>query len=111
MIYQEIKHLEELVEKINNEHKHKLNNVSEPIFLTVVLSNDSKVDVEINKHEVKILKHLEHKKSDINNHVTISYKQLKKSLENKANIIRYLMSGKVRVKGNLKYILDVLSEL
>jgi hypothetical protein len=34
-----------------------------------------------------------------------------KSLENKANIIRYLMSGKVKVKGNLKYILDVLSEL
>jgi putative sterol carrier protein len=111
MIDQEIKHLEELVEKINNEHKHKLNNVSEPILLTVVLSNDSKVDVEINKHGVKILKHLKHKEFEIKNHITISYKQLKKSLENKANIIRYLMSGKVKVKGNLKYILDVLSEL
>jgi len=111
MIDQEIKHLEELVEKINNEHKHKLNNVSDPIFLTVVLSNASKVDVEINKHGVKILKHLKHKESDIKNHITISYKQLIKSLENKANIIRYLMSGKVKVKGNLKYILDVLSEL
>ncbi|ACD66955.1 hypothetical protein SYO3AOP1_1347 [Sulfurihydrogenibium sp. YO3AOP1] len=111
MIDQEIKHLEELVEKINNEHKHKLNNVSEPILLTVVLSNDAKVDVEINKHGVKILKHLKHKESDIKNHITISYKQLIKSLENKANIIRYLMSGKVKVKGNLKYILDVLSEL
>jgi len=111
MIDLEIKHLEELVEKINNEQKHKLNKVSNPIILTIVLSNDSKVDVEINKDGVKILKHLEHKKSDINNHITISYKQLIKSLENKANIIRYLMSGKVKVKGNLKYILDVLSEL
>lgn len=111
MIDQEITNLKNLVEKINSEHKHKLNNVSEPIFLTVIISDDSKVNVEITKHGIKILEHLKHKEGDIKNHITISYKQLVKSLENKVNIIRYLMSGKVKVKGDLKYILDILSEL
>lgn len=105
----ELKDIYHLVERINQDHLHHLQNIKEPVLIKINLSDNTQSYVEIDKKGLKIVK--AEKEQHIKNQVIISYKDLRKLIDNPSNILRFVLSGRVKIKGNIKEILQVLEKI
>jgi hypothetical protein len=99
--------LNEIVNNLNEKHKDDFENIDEPVLVVVKLSNGDDVYFEIGKNG--IVEHPE--KPDIKNQVIISFKDLEKIEKNKKLLLNYLMRGKIKLKGNIKKLMNVIQEI
>jgi putative sterol carrier protein len=106
---QEIHEIKSLIERINQEHISYLEGLNSKVLLEIHLKDGSSVFVEISKHGLKTVK--PDLKKTIQNQVILSFKDLKKLIDNPSNIIRFLTTGRVKVKGNIREIFEILENL
>ncbi|MEJ5172844.1 MAG: SCP2 sterol-binding domain-containing protein [Hydrogenothermaceae bacterium] len=107
----EFQQIVNLVEEINTNHKHHLSSLGESDkLLLVIKSEDGKTFlIKISRNGLEIIK--EQPVTEFKNIVEISLKDLLKLMNHKSYIIRYMMTGKIKVKGNIKKVFDILQNL
>lgn len=107
----EFQYLVNLVEDINTNHSHHLSSLTdEDKLLLVVKTDEGKTfSVKIAKNGLQILK--DNFSEEFNNIVEISLKDLIKLINHRSYILRYLMTGRIKVRGSVKKVLDILQNL
>lgn len=100
-----------LMEEINIHHKHHLISLGEDDKLLLMIKTDDGgiFSVKVSKNGLEILKDRDFE--PFKNTVEISLKDLIKLINHRSYILRYLMTGRIKVKGNVKKILDILQNL
>lgn len=104
-----IHEIKNLVEKINENHKHHLEELSESVLLKVNFPDSNTAYIKIDKNGLEFVS--SDKEKTEKNQITITYKDLKKILDNPVNIIRFLATGRVKIKGNIREILQILEKI
>ncbi|MFN3977681.1 MAG: SCP2 sterol-binding domain-containing protein [Sulfurihydrogenibium azorense] len=105
----ELREIHHIVEKINQDHLHHLQDIREPVLIKINLSDNSHSYVEISRNGLRFVE--SHKEHHIKNQVILSFKDLKKLIDNPSNILRFVLNGRVKIKGNIKEILKVLEKI
>lgn len=101
--------IRDLVNKINENHKHHLESVNEPVLIKVVFPDSSSVHVQIDKDGLEFVN--PDKEKIIKNQVYLTFKDLKKLIDNPISIVRFITTGRVKIKGNIKEILNILQKI
>ncbi|GAB6072133.1 hypothetical protein JCM14244_05100 [Venenivibrio stagnispumantis] len=103
----EIKRLEKIVEDLNIKHKEDFKNITEPVLVIVQLSNGENIFFEIgNKGIIKY-----NQEPDISDKIILTFKDLEKIERNKKLIMPYLMSGKIKLRGNIKRLTETIKNI
>lgn len=100
-----------LIEEINHNHRHHLSSLcDEDKLLLVIKTEEGKTFlVKISKGGLEILK--DSSSEEFKNVVEISLKDLIKLINHRSYILRYLMTGRIKVKGSVKKVLEILQNI
>lgn len=107
----EIENVVRIIKDINMHHKHHFFSFDESdvILVFIKLEHEQTIPIKISKHGLEILREVD--TSKYSNIVEISSKDLFKLINNKSYILRYITTGRVKIKGNIKKILNILQSL
>lgn len=107
----EFEHILRMIEEINRHHGHHLQSLDESDKVLIkIKTDDGKVfPVKITKNGLEPLK--DGILVEFKNIVEISLKDLLKLANHKSYIVRYIMAGRIKVKGDIKKILNILQNI
>ncbi len=101
----ERKKLLEIVEKLNEKHINDFPNIEEPVLVTVK-TNEGDITFKVSKNGIK-----EETDNNIKNQIILSFKDLEKIEKNKKLVLKYAMSGKIKLKGNIKKLISAIQNI
>ncbi len=101
----ERKKLLEIVEKLNEKHIDDFPNIEEPVLVTVK-TNEGDITFKVSKNGIK-----EETDNNIKNQIILSFKDLEKIEKNKKLVLKYAMSGKIKLKGNIKKLISAIQNI
>lgn len=107
----EIDQIVKLVDRINTHHKHHLSSLDDGDALLLMVKTDhgKNINIVVSKNGVELVKEIE--VSKFNNIVEMSLKDLIKLVNNHSYIIRYLTTGRIKIRGNIKKVLNILQSI
>lgn len=107
----EFQQIVNLIEDINQNHRHHLSYLSdEDKLLLVIKTQEGKTfPIKISKNGLEILK--DRTSEEFKNVVEIALKDLIKLINHRSYILRYLMTGRIKVKGSVKKVLEILQTI
>jgi putative sterol carrier protein len=103
---QEIKNL---IDTINENHKHHLDGLTQEVLIKVSLPDSKIVYVLIDSDGLELVN--PDKENTVKNQVILTYKDLKKLIDNPINILRFVATGRVKIKGSIKEIINILEKI
>ncbi|MFN3813625.1 MAG: SCP2 sterol-binding domain-containing protein [Aquificaceae bacterium] len=92
--------LRTIIQKINCEHKKTLEKLDKDVLLMVRIPDHKEVHLLIGRDGVKYLE----KPIDVESVVKISYKDLMRLMDEPSKVVRYMLQGKILIKGDLGII-------
>lgn len=106
----ELQEIYRIVDQINQSHKYHLSSLDEKdeVLLQIKLESGKVVFVKISKSGLEIAGEEREKHRNI---VEITSKDLFKLIHNRSYILRYLTTGRVRVRGDIKKVLRILQTI
>ncbi|MEZ0323869.1 MAG: SCP2 sterol-binding domain-containing protein [Hydrogenothermaceae bacterium] len=106
----EIYEIHKLIETINRDHKHHISSLSkdDEVLFKIKLQNGKDFKVKLSRDGLHVF---EDEDCNIKNVVEISSKDLFKLLNNRSYILRYITTGRIRIKGNIKKVLEILRNI
>lgn len=107
----EFQQIVSLIEEINQNHRHHLSSLGDEDKLLLVIKTEEgrNFPVKISRSGLEILK--DSLSEEFKNVVEISLKDLIKLINHRSYILRYLMTGRIKVKGSVKKVLDILQTI
>jgi hypothetical protein len=102
--------LRALAHKLEEGHREKLTKISPPILVAIELPNSfERVLFLVGEGKIKEV----HQEDLSDSRIYLGYREFKRLLEKPQRIFQYIVSGRVRIRGDLRRVLsslEVLSE-
>ena len=100
-------HLKMLAHDLNHVYADKLKTLNTQVLVRIELDLGEYMNFLISNEGIREIQ----SDMQLENQISLSYKDFLRLMENKDRIVRYLMEGRVKVKGDIKAILDLFRKL
>ncbi len=100
-------HLRKIAHELTHLYADKLKNIKTKMLVSIKISPTESLYFLISQEGIRELK----EEAEIANRVFVSYKDFLRLLEKPDRALRYMMEGRIKLKGDVKDILDVFSRL
>lgn len=106
----EVQEIYRIVEEINQSHKHHLDSLEEKdeLLLLIKLENGKHISVKVSREGLDIQKGEVEKPRNV---VEITAKDLFRLINNRSYIVRYLTTGRIKIRGDIKRVLRILQNI
>jgi len=99
--------LTQMIDKINTKHEAEFKKVEEPIAITVHLSDGNSAYYRIDTDGIT-----EHdREPDASSRISASYSDLMKAKKSKIQLVRFLGTGRIKLRGNVKMLMREIKAL
>lgn len=93
--------LREIIDKLNAERREAFDKFEDPVLIDITFSDGQKGYYEVSTDGIE-----EHRTApEIANRIILKYTDLLKVQKNKDNLLRFLMTGRIKLKGDVKTLM------
>lgn len=97
----EKRELLDLIEELRVKHRNDFCQINEPVLVTITFLDGEEVYFGVDIDGITEYK----EQPDIANQIILTYNDFKKVEKNRANLLRFLTTGRIKLKGNVRALM------